>query len=369
MFAGTSKFAALAAAILLLAAGGLAQSGRVKPTPTPEEEPVRVITEEVKVSFLARDEAGRFVPDVKAEDLVILENDLLHQATSVRRLPAYVLIVMDTGGELRAVKTLDQTRKTAAAVINSLRTEDQVALMQYSDKAEIVSEWTDKKDESLAAVGRTKFGRRSSFTKALDLAREFMMQEGIENRHLVLITDGTDSLARGDKIRETMRKILGTDISVHIISYTRMETMDIAPRASGISKSPPPKALPDEIAAQLPSGARDVAQAPKIGPTIIVDRKHLRLMRERKKELEAAEDDLLTLAEDTNGTIIIPDTLDEMLEKARLVGQTIGSSYLLTYTPRVPFAERTGTRTVSITSKRTGLIVEARRKLIPGAAK
>ncbi|HCA57585.1 MAG TPA: hypothetical protein DEP46_06305, partial [Blastocatellia bacterium] len=186
MFAGTSKFAALAAALLLLAAGGFAQSGRVKPTPTPEEEPVRVITEEVKVSFLARDESGRFVADVKAEDLVILENDLLHQATSVRRLPAYVLIVMDTGGELRAVKTLDQTRKTAAAVINSLRTEDQVALMQYSDKAEIVSEWTDKKDESLAAVGRTKFGRRSSFTKALDLAREFMMQEGIENRHLVL---------------------------------------------------------------------------------------------------------------------------------------------------------------------------------------
>ena len=369
MFAGTSKLALLAAAVLLLAAGVLAQSGRVKPTPTPEEEPVRVITEEVKVSFLARDEGGRFVPDVKAEDLVILENDLLHQATSVRRLPAYVLIVMDTGGELRSVKTLDQTRKTAAAVISSLRSEDQVAVMQYSDKAEIVSEWTDKKDESLAAVGRTKFGRRSSFTKALDLAREFMMQEGIENRHLVLITDGTDSFARGDKIRETMRKMLGTDISVHVISYTRMETMDIAPRASGISKSPPPKALPDEIAAQLPPGARDVAQAPKIGPTIIVDRKHLRLMRERKKELEAAEDDLLTLAEDTNGTIIIPDTLDEMLEKARLVGQTIGSSYLLTYTPRVSFAEQTGTRTVSVTSKRSGLIVEARRKLIPGAAK
>ncbi len=369
MINGFCRSIAFAAVILLIAAAGFAQSGRVKPTPTPEEEPVRIVTEEVKVSFLARDEGGRFVPDVKAEDLVILENDLLHQATSVRRLPAYVLIVMDTGGELRSVKTLDQTRKTAAAVIASLRPEDQVAVMQYADRAEIVSEWTDVKGESLVAVNRAKFGRRSSFTMALDLAREFMMQEGIENRHLVLITDGTDSFARGDKIRETMRKLLGTDISVHIISYTRMETMDIAPRASGISNSPPPKALPDEIAAQLPPGARDVAQAPKIGPTIIVDRKHLRLMRERKKELETAEDDLLTLSEDTNGTIIIPDTLDEMVEKARLIGQTIGSSYLLTYTPRVPFAERTGTRTVSITSKRSGLIVEARRKLIPGAAK
>src|SRR6476620_12710028 len=149
-------------ALLVLTAGVQAQSRRVAPTPTPtphEDEAVRVLTEEVKLNVLAFDENGKFVPDVTANDLVITENDILHQPSSVRRIPANVLIVMDTGGELRQVKSLDQTRKTARAVVNALKPGDQIAVLQYSDEAEIISEWTDKKEDSLRAIGKSKFGR------------------------------------------------------------------------------------------------------------------------------------------------------------------------------------------------------------------
>src|SRR4051812_2913388 len=93
-------------ALIVFAAGAHAQSRRVapKPTPTPnDDEAVRVVTEEVKLNVLAFDENGKFVPDLKGTDIVITENDILHQPTSVRRIPANVLIVMDTGGELRQV--------------------------------------------------------------------------------------------------------------------------------------------------------------------------------------------------------------------------------------------------------------------------
>src|SRR5690606_17733046 len=98
-------------AILLsavLASAAMAQSGRLKPEPTPppEDTPVRIETEEIKVNILAYDEEGNFVTNVAEDDIVITEDDILHQATSVRRLPASVLIVMDTGGELRSQKTL-----------------------------------------------------------------------------------------------------------------------------------------------------------------------------------------------------------------------------------------------------------------------
>src|SRR5690349_11148062 len=125
--------------LLAFAAGSNAQSRRVapKPTPTPnEEEAVRVLTEEVKLNVLAFDANGKFVPDLKDTDIVITENDILHQPSSVRRIPANVLIVMDTGGEMRQVKSLDQTRKTARAVVNALKPGDQIAVLQYSDKAE-----------------------------------------------------------------------------------------------------------------------------------------------------------------------------------------------------------------------------------------
>ena len=90
------QLVALAAAFLVFVLSASAQSGRVAgtPTPTPPEETERVLTEEVKLNVLAFDENGKFVPDVKENDIVITDNNILNQPTSVRRLPANVLIVM-----------------------------------------------------------------------------------------------------------------------------------------------------------------------------------------------------------------------------------------------------------------------------------
>ncbi len=362
----TNRIAVLLLMLTALASFSFAQSGRVQPTPTPtpDDDPIKVETEEVKVNVLAYDENGKFVGDVTEADLVINENNVLHQPTSVRRVPATVLIVMDTGGEMRWVKSLDQTRKVARGVLNALRPEDPVAILQYADKAVIASEWTTDRAETNLAIGRTNFGRGSSFVSALNLSREFLSAGDLDNKHLVLITDGTADDADLRRKSEAMRKILSTDIAVHVISYAKMEAADIEPRTKMISKTPPPRAMPPEVAATLPNGTRDVAQAPKIGPTINTDRAFLKKMRTRKADLELSEEMLGTLAENTNGTLIVPESLDEMVLKSASVAKLIDSSYVLTYMPKVSFAERGGERSVEVTSKRPGLIVQAKRKFI-----
>ena len=67
--------------ILLFAAAVSAQSGRVQstPTPTPEDDTVRIVTEEIKLNVLAFDEKGDFFRDVNERDLVISENNIHHQ--------------------------------------------------------------------------------------------------------------------------------------------------------------------------------------------------------------------------------------------------------------------------------------------------
>lgn len=352
--------------VSMFAVSSQAQSGRVQPTPTPtpDDEPVRVETEEIKLNILAVDENGKYLDDVKDTDIVITDNNILHQPSSIRRTPATVLIVMDTGGELRFRKSLDQTRDTAAAVVAALGTEDNIAVMQYSDKAEIVEGWTTNKDTIMAAIGRTNFGRRSAFVEAIEAATAYLTESPKDNRHLVLITDGTDSFYGSSERVAAMKRIQSTDISVHVISYTRMELTDIEPRTKGISKSPPPKAMPDEIAATLPNGARDIARAPKIGPTIILDRKHLKRMRDRKDDLEASEVALGNLTENTNGTIIIPLDKEEMIAKTVAIARFIDSSYVLTYMPKIPVSESPDERLIVVTSKRPDLIVQAKRRFV-----
>lgn len=360
--------------ILGLAVICVAQSGRVAPTPTPTpryDDTERVLTEEIKLNVLAFDEDGKFFRDVMERDLVITENNVLHQPESVRRLPAHVLIVMDTGGELRSVKTLDQTRKVARGVVEALRPGDSVSILTYADKAEIVAEWTDDKAQMLAAIRRTNFGRKSVFVDALKLATDFLQKNPIENKHLVLITDGTDSGGRPSAKFDAFQRLLATDISVHVLSYTALEAADIEPRTKSTSQTPPPKALPPEIAATLPNGARDSATAVKIGPTINLDRTLLKKLRARKTDLEISGEQLEKLAENTNGEFIVPLNTDEMVEKAALVARMIDSAYVVTYTPKIPVVDTRGIaeRTIDVTSKRPGLVVQARRKLVIATAK
>ena len=361
----------VAAVLLMFSLDVCGQSGRIpKATPTPKDEDVeRVDTEEVKLNVVAFNNNGDFVPDVKVSDLVITENDVLHQPSSVRRIPAHVVIVMDTGGEMRQVKSLDQTKRIANAVVAALKPEDSIAILQYGDTAEIVSDWTTDREAIAHAIRNVKFGRRSQFAEALDVATEYMQKDPLENKHLVLITDGTDSSTGQQAKRDAMRKLQMTEISVHVLSYTRMEVADIAPRTKGISNTPPPKALPDEVAATLPNGVRDQAQAPR-AKTINLDRTLIQKLKTRKADLETSEKQLETLAETTNGTSVIPEPLDEMVDKTALIAKMIDASYAVTYVPKVPIATRggVGERKIEVTSKRAGLQVQARRKLFIGSS-
>ena len=365
----TKNFLFIFAVFLSLVTSGYAQSARPvsRPTPPKDDDTEKVFTEEIKLNVLAFNDEGKFASDVKKEDLVINENNILHQASSIRRIPANVLIVMDTGGEMRQIKNINQTRSTAKNIVSALKPGDSVAVLQYHDRAEIIAEWTNDKAAVLNILDKkTNFGRRSVFVSALNLAIDFLQKNPLDNKHLVLITDGTDSIATQTEKAAAMRKLLSTDINVHIVSYTRMESTDIEPRTKSIIKTPPPSAMPPEIAATLPNGVRDLATAPKIGPTINLDREMLKKLRERKQDLASSESALSALAENTNGEFILPETRDEMLEKSALIARIIDSSYVVTYIPKRALSEaRTGEeRNIEVSSKRDGLQVQARRKLI-----
>jgi len=79
-----------------------------------------------------------------------------------------------------------------------------------------------------------------------------------------------------------------------------------------------------------------------------------------------SQDQLEKIADGTNGEFILPDTTDEMVDKAPLISRMIDSAYVVTYVPKIPVNERRGVveRNIEVTSKRNGLIVQARRTLV-----
>ncbi len=349
----------------LLFFGGVSHAQTPAPTPFEDDVPERIFAEEIKLNVAAYDLDGNFVGDVKKEDLVISEDDRLNQATSLRRIPANVLLVLDTGGEIRDAKRLSETVAAARNIINALQKDDFVAVMDYHDKVEIVAEWTNKEEAIRLLEAKTNIGRRSVFNNALETATKFLRQTTRDNRHLVLITDGTDTLNDAAERAAATRDLLATDINVHIISYAQMELSAMNARSKTVSKKQPKQALPAEIKATLPNGARDVATTPK-SRTVTTDVKLLEVLRERKNALTDGEKYLAQLSKDTNGYLLIPESNEEMLEKAANIAGIIDSSYVLTYIPKRALSEsKTGEiRRIEVTSRRPNLRVQASRKLV-----
>ncbi len=66
-------------------------------TPTPDEQ-IKIATEEVHLNVTAQTSSGRFVPTLTKDDLLIVEEGTPHTIESMKRVPANVLLLLDTGG-------------------------------------------------------------------------------------------------------------------------------------------------------------------------------------------------------------------------------------------------------------------------------
>ncbi len=343
-------------------------------TPIPEETE-KVLSEEIRLNVAAFDTKGQFVSDLKTEDLVIVEDGRLQQASSARRVPGNVLIVFDTGGEMRS--NLSVTREAAKSLVKSLDSSDSISVFQFGDKVEMLSDWSTDKTQIFDVLDKKlAFGRRSVFNQALDSAIKFFYKQPLENRHLVLITNGADSF-NDSALRDSVKaNLMASDINVHVISYTQLQKGSIAPRKSiFVEGEYKPRRMPEEVAETLPDykgggkkkrvSPRDMAKMPRLSG-VTLDRERIKRANDDLNELETDELFLTTIAEDTGGEILLPETLDEVIEKTTLLAQIIDSQYVVTYAPKrlLRDSPKGEVRLIEVSSKRNGLQVKAHRKLI-----
>lgn len=340
------------------------------PTPTPEadDKPEKVFTEEIKLNILAFDASGNFAAGVKKEDLVISEDGRLHQANSLRRVPANVLIVLDAGNEISYAKRSKTTVKTAEALISFLQAEDSIAVMQYGDKVEIIAEWTQDRAflEKILDDKKLGVGRRSVFNQALNAAVKFFQKTPLENRHLILITDGVDSFNNQNQKDSALKNLLASDINVHVVSYTvlQQKAIEIPKTVKGGGTQSRTSSLPPGAGIPAPGQTRNYPIL-----TINLDREMIKKRREQVADLKKSEAFLTMIAEDTNGEIFLPASVEEMIAKTARLAKTIDSHYILTYTPKRPLSESEAgeTRIIEVSSRRPAVLVRAKRKLVVSA--
>jgi len=354
------------------------QTNKPVSPPTPpqdKEESIKVFTEEVRIPVFAYDEFGNFDRTIEPDDLLVLEDGVPQTVRSVRHTPANVLLLLDTGGEGVGTggvsKSTSLTREVARRVIAGLHKEDQIALMQFTDRAETLQSWTiDRHALATALKWKLHSGKRVRLAEAITAAARIFKDTPEGNRHVVLITDGVETPGGNGNRADALKQLYAARVSVHVISYTEfvkqkqsdktkvaMSNEAIRQQSSigiianaGINPNPVGQSFPSSV-----GGGGGVG--------ITFDPAMRRLRKAYEADVRRSQQWLTNLALETGGRIWLPVTAQEMLDEGGKVAHDIGAQYVVTYKPKRPFVNaRAGEyRRLEIAPRRLGLTLRTRR--------
>lgn len=346
------------------------------PTPTPlttqQPESIKVYTEEILLPVVATDANGRFDPSVEKDDLLVLEDGVPQTVQSIRRLPADVLLLLDTGGARNPFMRTNATRDLALRFVSLLASGDRVAVIQFGGRIDVIQSWTSERETAEHALKTKLFsGRRTLLVEALATAEAQFRTSPVGNRHVVLVTDGGALPLESSVLRESVVRLLATGATVHVLSYTLLGRKAINklhpkyPATVTTEKRKSAQDIADEIVHPNAPETLDTKLKRKIYVVVDTDFRMWRHSRDYAKVLKKNEQWLAWLAEESGGRMILPRAIDEFAAEAEQLAREIDSQYLVTYRPnQKSSAEREPVRRIEVFPRRIGLQVRSRRSYV-----
>lgn len=330
------------------------------------QDTIKVSTEEVRIPITAKDSSGRFDPTVEINDLLVRENGVTQPLKSVYRMPASVLLLLDTGEELNRAKNVRLTREVATALISDLKADDRIAVMQVNNRVELLQSWTTTQADAIKSLDQLLPAKRSALEAGLLAAVEQFRSIQYGNSHLVLISDGVDTKGEQSDLTDAYRSLIAANITLHVISYA----------ALGKKVSPPEPTRPrvksavaPELIEALPRTQRRADPTPDLKTQMknkggfVLDIDLLFGRKGIKPALAERSEEFSALTEETGGNLWLPGSAEEMIREARGVASDIDAQYVMSYRPLPPLASSRPTeyRRLEVISRRVGLTIKSRR--------
>jgi hypothetical protein len=336
------------------------------------QEPLRILIEEIQLPVTAIDQFGHFDPSVTTDDLLILEDGVPQQLKSLRHVPANVLLLLDVGVEINKGKGVETSRSIVGNILSSLNATDRVSIMQVSDKAELLQDWTN--DFKVAAhTLETKLlsGKHSYLSDGLVAAADRF--GGLPNgtRHLVLISDGVETPKGKFDRAEALKRLRAGNIAVHVISYTIVSRRALRDSRT-IFRDRDKSTTPDDVVNSLPAdkGYERLRDLHKPGGKIAdVDPVRQTRVRDYERAMSASDSALKFLSTETGGHFWLPESIEEMADMGVAAARLIDAEYVATYRPKrtVVSSPDGEVRRIEVVSRKVGLTVAAPRYFVtPG---
>jgi Ca-activated chloride channel family protein len=149
----------------------------------------------VPVLTTVTDNQGRLVPNLEQDDFTILDNGKPQAITLFQNetQPFTVVVMLDFSFSMTT--HLDLLKAATEQFILRMLPADKGQVGAFSDKIQFSGEFTNDRDDLVAALKDLQFGNPTRLYDAIDASIE--MLEGVEGRKIVLVfTDGDDTASK-----------------------------------------------------------------------------------------------------------------------------------------------------------------------------
>jgi VWFA-related protein len=249
--------------------------------------------------------------------------------------------------------------------VADVQASDEIALLQSGGGVQLIQDWTSDKKEVLATLkSKLLSGKRSHLVSALNDAIARLREVPAGNRHLVLITDGVDTSSAAPELTDTIRQLLISNTTVHVIAYTAIGRKAIQRQNPLVKITNKKRRTAKDIVDEILNPTQIPAYKRRNKIYLIIDTDVP--MRLKRSEYEAATEDserwLSSLAKETGGVVIIPSSVKEMIARSHEVAREIDVQYVLTYKTKRSLAlvVEEEYREIRVTPRRAGIQVRAR---------
>jgi Ca-activated chloride channel family protein len=183
------------AALCVLAGGLLGSQTRAQGDPAPPPR-FNVDTTLVLIPANVTDPLNRFVLGLQKDDFHVFE-DGAEQAIghfSGEDTPLSIGVVFDASGSMDT--KLDTSREAAAQFLKTMNPQDEAFLVQFSDRAELVSGFTGNIDDVQTKLRAVKPGGLTALLDGVQMALGEMKKAKNPRKAILIISDGGDNHSR-----------------------------------------------------------------------------------------------------------------------------------------------------------------------------
>ncbi len=282
------------------------QDKPAKPAKEASGDTIAIETTEVLLPVTVRDLSGQFATNLKAEDFVIYEDGIQQPISSfaLKRLPVHVVLLIDTSSSV--TRELEDFKASALNFISQLDPDDQICLIRFDDKVELVQDWTNNRNTLKRAMNRLATGMFTKFNDALYLAAKEQLGKVTGRKAIIVLTDGIDS-GRGSTTSErAFRTLVEEETAVYVVSKTRIQGQSDREKLEYYKKN------------YSASAANQLR----------IDGLKMSL-----EELEKSELNLMRITQETGGRIFLPESFDDLGNAYQQVAEELRSQYVIFYTP------------------------------------